>query len=584
MIRQLDDLLISKIAAGEVIERPASVVKELLENALDSGATDIVIRIKEGGKQSIQVTDNGGGIPSGELHLALTRHATSKITSVDDLFSLHSLGFRGEALASIAAVSSCTLMSKPIAQEHAMQITEGKISPVAHENGTTVLVQDLFGKIPARKKYLKTPSTEQRAIHNLIEQYAICYWSVGFRFFADDELLLQLPVHATLLDRAKKLVGKDAAKHLIEIKSNHFSLQTCGIQGVIGLPPLLRKNRRDQVIFCNNRLIQSSTVFAAIDHGFKGLVPVQEHPVCFIFLSVDPKQVDVNVHPAKTTVKFADESSVYRAVFHAIDDTLKQTNLLQETQLVQTSLDGGQAQSVAQAQKQNYAFSTQTQEVLRVHDEIKTEPTSEQTDNVSEPSDTDTTPYPADQFRILDIINKTFVIASTPQGLAITDFHAAYERLNYEVLKKKHDTDVQIQQLLSPFIYETTSKAKNTLLAMRNELENLGITIDDFGPQAVVVTHVPVILGRRMDPSIIEEIAEDLASSDRPHLLDRQKDSIITRMACKASPRAGDTISFVEAKQLVRDLYTHQLTWTCPHGRPVMTLLSHEALAKMFKR
>lgn len=618
-IHLLPEDLINKIAAGEVIERPASVVKELLENSLDAGATQISIDIEDSGKKRIKIKDNGQGMDAEDARNSLLRHATSKISSVDDLFRLQTLGFRGEALASIAAVSHLTITTKQQNQleGHQLQVQGGQIissKAAAAEEGTTMDVQDLFFNTPARRKFLKTDAVELRHILEVATNYALLHKHISLSLKHNGQMLLQAPAAKDLQAKMASIYGAAAAKDLLEVS---FSSHSITIHGLISTPYAARNDKSMQSLFVNGRWIKNEGITRALYEAYHSLLFVNKHPAAILFLSVLPSAIDVNVHPNKMSIKFEQAEEVERAVHAAVRQTLEKNNLIPTLQ-EEMQLSFGLPRSSIQ-QKRPYAFEQSTQHILPelqqpelaedkslsslpsalVASSSSSSPSSSSLTSPSFSSSSFSSSYqpPSLQSAILqpDIyhkipplkllgqIQKTFFVAETEGGAFFIDQHAAHERVLYEqfmeqFMKKK----VEVQQLLQPEVLEFSPADTVTIQEHLSELQQLGFFLEPFGQQAFIVKMIPTIFGRTQSAAVVQEIIEVL--QDRKSSVEKIKEEIITSMACRAAVMAGEELTNQQMKDILDQLGRCRLPFTCPHGRPTIIKTEAEELEKKFRR
>lgn len=564
MIQQLSEDLVLKIAAGEVIERPASVIKELLENSLDAKATSLVLEI---GKV-ISILDNGTGMSKEDLKICYLRHTTSKLRSVDDLFNINSLGFRGEALASIAAVSHIEIISKrkEDSMAHKLVVIGGEFKeliPAAfpYDSGTEIIVSDLFFNTPARKKYMKTDATEQRVMLEVVQQYALANPKLGFKVISGVDVLLHTNP-ANLKDRFYQIYGKDSVKEMLEITEN--TLNEIGIFGLLSKPALVRKSRSDQYLFVNGRSVKSRVVYGAITDAYKGFLNTGEQPVVVLFLSIDPHRVDVNVHPTKQEIKFDDDQLLYRAVFHTIKETLIEKNTARTIEFKQSIPQKSYTPVVSIS---NRDVSTQS---------MLFDSAPQYGNAVEEVSG----------LKVLALFQKEFILAEKDEKLVIIDFHAAAEIVNYERFSKQFaEGVVDSQSLIEPVTLDVP--ASEVIIVKENEgfFKQLGFFVEQFGPTNIIIRTVPTIFGKTLEPEFIRQLLSELKDGAVRNSLEKKKDAIITRMSCRASEKAGDDLSVVQAQKILRNLFSLEgNSYNCPHGRPTIIEFSKYDLEKMFKR
>lgn len=577
----------NKIAAGEIVERPASVVKELIENSIDAKATRIEIEIKNGGRQLIRVTDDGVGMEKEDAVLAIERHATSKITDPNDLFNLTSLGFRGEALPSVAAVSIFSLITKTGADDFGTQIeVKGgilkKVKETGAPNGTTVNVQDLFFNTPARFKYLKSIPAEAGYINEVVARLALGYPQISFRLLHHEYEMLFTAGNGSLEDTVATIFGKDVSRELIPI--NHAE-NGISIHGFLGKPTIARNNRKYEVFFINRRQIFSKTISIAVEKAFHTLLPIARYPFCVIFIEVDPDLVDVNVHPAKLEARFADETGIFKIIFHTVQDTLKNNSLL--SQWIAPDDEPVKLQSVR-------------------HNEISPENLNSGYDNfrntkaelssVSEQAHFDynfnLNPLPKNEKEVIlnnfyiypKVIMNTYIIIEDEKGLLFVDQHAAHERVLYEKFFSHAKEILESQALLIPETV-TLNYAQYKAISERMSLFNeLGFEVEAFGGQTLIIRGVPQVLLNLDYKRIIQDLIEDYLNFKTFKNPAEIKESFIITMACRAAIKAGDKLDLLEIQGLVNNLFKCENPYTCPHGRPSIFRLSSDELAKKFLR
>lgn len=584
-IRILPADVAAKIAAGEVVERPASVVKELLENSIDAGATEIKIKVQKGGKRLIQVADNGCGIPADEVELAFARHATSKISGVDDLVRIRTLGFRGEALASIAAVAQVTVLTRAAGETMGTLIRladsrlvhrEGRGAPA----GTVVTVENLFATIPARRKFLRTDATERRHIDALVTRYAMAYPDRRFTLIHNDRLTFQTVGSDHLHDVLVKVYGLDVARQMIKVVSlpvNQDELQTTGIavQGYVGMPSLHRASRDQITFFVNGRWVQDRMLTHALQQAYHTLLPVGRSPVAVIRIDLDPASVDVNVHPAKSEVKFHEPNAVFRTV----QRTVRQA-LVDQAPIPQASRWASPGQGEQWERRQalvGAGVETETQLPLAVQ---RVASTDKESTPAFEP------PRPLPPLRVLGQVAQMYIIAEGPEGLYLLDQHAAHERVLYEqMLAQQAAVEEVSQTLLEPLTLELPLELMSVMETHRDLLVKLGFQIEPFGGQTFLVRAVPALLAHSETDlrQVMVNVLEETLAGRQP--LEWEKEERIIASICKqAAIKAGQTLSYQEMCELVRQLEATTMPRTCPHGRPTMIHLSRSQLEREFGR
>jgi len=553
-IKILPQKLVEKIAAGEVVERPASVVKELIENSIDAGADKISIYLKGGGIKEIRVTDNGCGMSEEEVLLAIRRHATSKIESEEDLERIRTLGFRGEALPSIAAVSRMTIITRRedsiVGTRVYLEGSEVKeIRSVGSPIGTSVIVQDLFFNTPARRKFLKGERYEFRQIYSVVEKYALIYEKIHFKLVNEGREIFNLPP-SNLKGRIAKLWGNDIAEDMVEIRGG----DGLRIEGVISKPYLVRKDKRRILSFVNGRYVRSKILEDAIIGGYGTMLFRDSYPLAVLKLSIPSEEVDVNVHPAKLFVKFRDEEKIKKTISSLIWETLS------SGENIPAQYGGEKGMEIMEIK--------QTRQVVFEVEEKRRDRKIE--DYLSQMR---TLPM-----EVLGQVNDTYIILKSPEGLVIVDQHAAHERIRYERFIRDMK-DRKIQELLDPFILNLSYEDYKSLLDLKDELRDYGFIIEDFGSNSIMVRGIPPILTKKDAEEALKEIAQMGVKS-----LEKMRDDAIKLISCKGAIKAHQKLSIFEMEKLMMELFRCENPYTCPHGRPTMIKLKAEDLEKMFKR
>ncbi len=566
-IKVLSPQVAAKIAAGEMVERPASVVKELVENALDAGANQIAIETKGGGLEFIRVTDNGSGIPSSDVELAFGRYATSKISRVEDLEAIETLGFRGEALASIAAVAQIEITTsvRDATVGDSLVLKDGLV--VRHINqarphGTTITVRELFRNIPARLKFMKSLATENSHIASMVSQYALAYPEVRFSLMIDGRSALQTSGSGKLIDVVIVVYGLDTARRMLEVNGGEVGWQAGNavpitVNGMGGAPTLSRAGRDSLNFFVNRRVISSRLLTRAVEEAYQGLLMQGRHPIAIINIAIPPSEVDVNIHPTKAEVKFQNERTIFAAVQKAVRSTLVATAPVPKIE-ESTKPYTGRAPINTKS-----LWSTPAKE----------------SSSLPLPS-TQTPRLTLPVLRVIGQVAGNYIIAEGPDGLYVIDQHAAHERILYEQLKEqKASQGIQVQGLLEPFTLEVTPQQEEMLKSGSIRLSEFGFTIEPFGERTYLVRAMPAVL---KDSNWLEALREIL-DSPRDKNTDLA-DNIIKSLACHSAVRAGKILTDDEMRELIRQLEKVNLPNTCPHGRPTILHLSIRQLEKEFGR
>ncbi len=591
-IHILSDDLAAKIAAGEVIERPASVVKELIENSIDADAREIKIEIRNGGQRLIRVADNGIGVPAREVETAFARHATSKITSADDLFNIRTLGFRGEALPSIAAVARVTLITRARDEESGTQIRVdgGKIVEQRAQGapmGTLVTVEDLYRHVPARLKFLKTPATEAGHIADLINAYALAYPHLRFSLESDGRLAFQSPGTGKMFDVLVKVFGIQVAQQMLEVAGGasepHSGIaSTLQVSGFISPPNLNRATRKYLLFFVNHRWVQDRSLAHAVIEAYHTSLMVGRFPIAALDVIVPPDAVDVNVHPAKSQVRFRDASAVFNAVQRAVRATLIagapipsiSVTPLQREDFARPSLPPDASQF---AMNLHRPFPTSNLQAPYGRGNLA--PPSQPPAPALRPSDSK-----LPMLRVLGQIASTYIIAEGPDGLYLIDQHAAHERVLYEQLHaERAGANVAIQELLDPAPIQLTPAQSAIFEAQRDALASVGFRIEPFGTQTLLLRAVPAVLKNGDPRATLIAIIDEMEQGEEP--LEKSAEARLISSVCKSiAVKGGQVLSLEEMRELVRRLEHTAAPRTCPHGRPTAIHLNVSQLEREFGR
>ncbi|MBI5860731.1 MAG: DNA mismatch repair endonuclease MutL [Rhodocyclales bacterium] len=582
-IRPLPDLLISQIAAGEVVERPASVVKELVENSLDAGATKIEIHLEEGGVRLIRIVDDGGGIAPDELPLALARHATSKIASLDDLEQVASYGFRGEALASIAAVARVTLTSRHPPAAHAFRLRNSGagIEPAALASGTVIEVADLYFNTPARRKFLKSEATEAAHCDEVVRRMALARPDVSFHLTHNGNVRRRL-ASADFSQRARDLLGEDFFPHarVIDVAAGPLRLS-----GLAALPAYSRSGRDEQYFFVNGRFVRDKLLTHAVRQAYEDILHGARHPAYVLFLELDPAGVDVNVHPAKTEVRFREARGIHQFVFHAVQRTLA------------VPLAGASAPPASSASAEPVAWPYQSgfgrsfaaaETTARPYlDFARSAFADGRSAVVPAPgfSGTNEESAAAPLGYALAQLHGIYILAQNAHGLVLVDMHAAHERILYESLKNSLAAGAgQTQRLLVPVVIHTTAKDLATAAEQAATLARLGFEIAPLGPQELVVREVPALLAGGDLPELIRALLRELAEHPASRVIEARRNELLATLACHGAVRAHRTLTLPEMNALLRQMEATERADQCNHGRPTWVQLPIAELDKLFLR
>jgi len=603
-IRLLPETLINRIAAGEVVERPSSAAKELIENAIDAGATRIDVVIADGGQSLISVSDDGRGMNADELTLAVERHATSKLPD-DDIFDIKYLGFRGEALPSIAAVSRLQISSRATASDSAWAIrVDGGVksapTPTAQSKGTRVDVRDLFYATPARLKFLKSPRTEQSHISETIKRLSMAHPDIGFSLSDGTRSLIDLaPISGDLfsarLDRLTAIMGRDFAANALLIDANRDGLS---LTGYVGLPTLNRGNAALQFLFVNGRPVTDRMLYGALRGAYRDFLASDRYPLVALFVEAPAAMVDVNVHPAKTEVRFRDAGSIRGLIVSAVKHALSEAGHRASTTVSNAALGairpgqlpmhGGQRATGAIyppsfGSSIGRGMAEQTQNYHAPLPALDQAPQARSTDNDEQPGSGPAPDYPLGVARAQ--LHATYVVAQTADGIVIVDQHAAHERLVEERIKTAMAAEgVARQGLLIPEVIEMDEDDCARLVARAAELAELGLVIDGFGPGAVVVRETPALLGEVNLRGLLQDLADGLADTDEAIALKDRIGDVCASMACHGSVRAGRALNAQEMNALLREMEATPHSGQCAHGRPTYVELKLADIEKLFGR
>ena len=584
-IRLLSSEVASQIAAGEVIERPASVVKELLENSLDAGAQTISIAVEEAGRKLIEIADDGSGIPSTELELAVARHATSKLIRSDDLFSIETLGFRGEALASIGSVSRMTVTSRVKKEKEGARLKveggkNGKLTKVGTTVGTTIRVEDLFYNVPARLKFLKTDVTERRAIDALVTRYALAYPDKRFKLSEGQSVTLQTAGDGDRRAILASLYGVDVAKQMLEIMAEEEGIR---LTGFISPTSLTRSNRKEITFFINGRWVHEISLSTALLQAYHTLLMVGRYPMTALFLDINPEEVDVNVHPAKAEVRFRNQEKVFSFVQRSARKALLAYSPVPN---VAPSL-WGTTRTVPSEPRSTVGLDwaighdepVSSRELLvgGNQEQITINPPS--TVNQQLPT-VERIPL----MRLVGQIGATYLVAEGPDGLYLVDQHAAHERVLFEKLMAQHDMHkIPSQALLTPAVVTIPPQSAKMLLSQLSVLQHFGFDVEEFGPNTFQIRAMPALF-MGSDPAVaLRALVEDFEEDEAP-LQNEIEKKIAGRVCKRMAVKAGQALSAEEQRTLLTDLEACDSPRTCPHGRPTMIHLSVDMLERQFGR
>jgi len=601
-IRILPDALASQVAAGEVVERPAALVRELVENSLDAGARHIEVHAQRGGSALIRIVDDGSGMDREDAMLCLERHATSKIRTKEDLGAICTFGFRGEALPSIASVSRFRLATR---EKEALVGTEievngGKLTAVRDHGGapgTVIEARTLFFNVPARRKFLRTENTEFAHVEQQLRLHAIANPQVAFTLTHNGELVLHLPATRDMLERIRGLMGEELASRLLKVEET--TRQGVTVSGYIGGPGMSRSNRQMQTTYLNGRPIESPSISYGLREGFHTALMKGQYPITFLFIQMEPQAFDVNVHPAKKEVRFHDGNGVRDAIAHCVGRTLENAAKLptghaparpapvvpdsrqEELRMPVVASTPPMRQAVPLSAPQS--VSTVIQPTARA--ESQPPAASPFPKPAAEPKPTATATTSPTDFRIIGVLQKLYVLMESKKGLVLMDQHAAHERVNFEKFRRALESGgVPCQRLLIPVTLQTTPRDADLLKQNLTALSRLGIEIEPFGPNIFKVETLPAFLKTDDPAAWLDQVIEELSSlSSKTSSLRLSEDAIATT-ACRASVKSNDALSLPELQALLKDLLACEMPYCCPHGRPTLVQISTAELERKFGR
>jgi DNA mismatch repair protein MutL len=593
-IRLLPDTVASQVAAGEVVERPASVVKELIENSIDAGPRKIEVMIRRGGISLVRVIDDGCGMDRDDALLSLERHATSKIRSASDLQAIGTLGFRGEALPSIASVSRFRLTTREPDAIAGMEIivNGGKVDIVRESGeaaGTQVEVRSLFYNLPARRKFLRSENTESRNIEHQIHLQAIGHPQIAFTLLRDDRLVFQLPATATLRDRIRDLYGVALLERLIELHDT--GSPKIKISGFIGQVGLSRQTRAQQLIFVNGRAIESGLITNAVREGYHTALMKGQYPVTFLFVDLDPAAVDVNVHPAKREVRFRDPNAVHEAIIRCVQQTLERgrTEWQQKFQAPATPLAGSPERTTVHLKLRPEITSREASDRELPHLDrgvggLVAPGRAVKPDEALSPQSSGDDGN-QQQFQIIGVLSRLYVLMENASGLVLVDQHAAHERILFEDLRRKmEEQGVPTQKLLLPQTFDLPPRDADWIERNLSTLGKMGIGIESFGPNTFKIDSLPTFLNVLDPTQFMSKVIDDLRSVSNSSSAMRMGEEMIAKTVCRHAVKANDPLGYLEVEKLIRDLLDCDLPYCCPHGRPTMIQISLAELEKKFGR
>jgi len=588
-VRLLPDTLASQVAAGEVIERPASVVKELVENSIDASGRSIEIMIRRGGISLIRVTDDGIGMDRDDALLCLERHATSKIRSAADLAMVATLGFRGEALPSIASVSRfhLTTREKEAIAGSEVIVSGGRIETVrdgGEAPGTQVEVRSLFYNLPARRKFLRSENTETRHIEHQLYLQAIAHPEIAFSFVRDDRLIFQLPATKNLRDRIHDLLGSELLARLLEVSPGAKGRVT--VTGLIGQAGVSRASRAQQFVFVNGRAIESPVIGAALKEGYHTALMKGQYPVTFLFVALDPAEVDVNVHPAKREVRFRDPSEVREAVVAAVRRSVESDRESWQEQFrapaPSTVVPFVRPPEVSPPEPIAPRFVSPTPSMAQSSFAVETQQSSF---SPPRPPPQKQAPTAPSQFQILGVLNKLYVLMENADGLVLVDQHAAHERILFEELRRRmEEKGVPSQRLLLSQVIELAPRDAEWIEQNMATLRKMGLGVEEFGRHTFKLESLPPFLSGAEPARLLQDVIDSLKSASNSSSPLRLGEDMIAKTVCRHAVKANDYLREPEVEKLIHDLLACELPYCCPHGRPTMIQISLGELEKKFGR
>jgi len=594
-IIQLPETVANQISAGEVIERPASIVKELVENSIDAGSEHITVKIKDGGKEKIQVIDDGVGIKPNQVKLAFSRYATSKIENADDLFSLSTLGFRGEALASISSISKVEVITrhKDEVKGKKLVIEGGELkedTTIGAPVGTNITITDIFFNTPARYKYMKTTRTEFRHISDILNKEVISFPKINFKFYHDGKNLLDTPGNGKVKDTIYSIFGKEMTDNLIYI--NHKE-QFVNIQGYIADPSYNRSSRIHQYFYANGRSVESNLLSKALENGYKGFIDKNKNPIAFIFIDLNPILVDVNVHPTKRRVKFSRYQAIMDVLKNAVQSKLDSINTVKKFQFKNNK-------NKVQYKKESLNFNKDKNNNTNKDKKYKKEQLFKESknnnynetrtviknyDNKRDDIDLDLE-FDLKITKILGQLYNTYILVEAEEGLYLIDQHNAHEKIIYNELLEKHNNDTKInsQTLLTPVNIELSNTEMDIVMNNQSIFEKLGIHYEQFGPKSIIVNEIPTYLKDKDQKELIRETIDEIVKKNKNIEKSKLIDEALKYVACRSAVKAGELLSNNQIKYIVNNLFKLENYDRCPHGRPILLILSKEEITKEIGR
>ena len=578
-IEKLDAAVANQIAAGEVVERPASIVKELIENSLDAGATSVTVEIEGAGTGLIRVLDNGVGIHPEDMRLALERHATSKITTTDDLLSITSMGFRGEALASVASVARTTLTSRAEGSDRAWALTvdggeEKRHAPAAHPQGTAVEIRDLFFNTPARRKFMKTERTEVAHISETVRRLALANPGVSFELKHGTRTVERLAATKVLVDRIEKLLGRDFLAEAVEVDEYQEELR---LHGWIGSPTYTRRTADQQHLFVNARYVRDKVVSHAIRQAYRDVIFHGRQPVFVVYLEIPPEAVDVNVHPTKHEVRFRDSRQVHDFIYGRLNRALRDVRPGSSNDSIKNA---GVEMNTAEPKPPAWVQASFPRQLsVQVEGGASTFVTEERDTVYAEDR-----VFPPLGYALAQL-GGAYILAENEDGLVIVDMHAAHERITYEKMKSASSEQTLVKQrLLVPLSLEVTRREADLVEALTEEFGRLGIGLERLGPSTIRVQEVPSLIGTADAAELVRDVLGELVEYGHSDSLAEHRDSLLATMACHGSIRANRRLAIEEMNALLREMERTENAGQCNHGRPTFHVQNLADLDRLFLR
>lgn len=596
-IKILDELTIQKIAAGEIIERPSSIIKELVENSLDAGSSNITIEIIDGGKTYIRVTDDGHGILEEDLNIAFKRHSTSKLSKVDDLHKINSLGFRGEALASISTVSKVEVLTKVNEDLPGIQvfIEEGKIikkQPIGCPKGTTMIIKDIFYNIPARKNFLDSDLVESNHINNIIYKLALGNPGISFKYIKDNKVVFKTSKNNNLISNVYSLLGKEFSKNLIKIHHKDLNFE---LHGYISKNTFYRGNRSHQYLYVNNRYIESKDISNLVEKQYKSIIPINRFPVFILFIDISPSLIDVNIHPTKQQIKFINQKEIYIGIEYIINKelnevlTIPKANLEQNKKvLIKEELPLLFEPDFFKEKNESEHYNGPKNYIEKSYDLYEDKKTIDNKEGIihkNQEVKEDSLKDILERIKLIGVLFSTYILVEDPvaNNLLIMDQHAAHERIMYERFKKEYENEkIVVQNILTPEIIDLTNTEFSIVMNNIKLLRRLGFIVEEFGANSVIIRGVPILFGNPNISGLFLELVDTL-KTDIKSSYDTRLDKII-KMSCTNAIKSGDNIKDIEIESLFKQLSKVENPYTCPHGRPTIIEFSKKYIEKEFKR